>query len=356
MAAKLLQKILKLGGHNSRKRHKNSGFTLLELLVGTLIASFVIVGLLNLVVDLLQTDRREYARNETQREIQMALDYMVNDIREAAYIYDEFGLYGGGPDARPGIINNAQLPAGFTPILAFWKPETIPDHDMNALGDCRRFGLSNPLRTECDMLLVRRRSYTLVVYLQKVNDRQEFDRGWKGVSRISRFHVPKYRNVANLEKSTGYVDPSENTVKFETWPIRGDGTPAPGAGIAEGFNQVLVDFIDFPTEVRRSEVHQLDNLTPPANTQCPGATLPIDQRTYSQIPPQGAAFNNPSFMVCVSTNNTIDATGSDRGNVNQDVLVFLRGNPTGKAGVKVAPLLAVRTQAVARGVIDKQGQ
>lgn len=341
MAAKFFQTIIKWRNLSSRKQNKNSGFTVLELLVATLIATFVIVALLDLVVDLLQTDRREYARNETQREIQMALDFMVNDIREAAYIYDNTGL--------ERIRSNIQIPDGFTPILAFWKPETISDADMRALGTCDQFGQNNIRRTECDLLIIRRRAFSLVVYLHKVNDRNDSNGGWKGVSRIARFHVPKYRltGVANLEKTPGYADPQENTVTFATWPLDGSNRNQQ-SGTAQGTNQVLVDFVDYPTESRTSPLYT-DNLRAPDNPRCP------DNVNYSQIPPSNSAFNRPSFMVCVSTNNTI-GTGSDRSNANQDVLIFLRGNPTGKAGVKVAPLLAVRTQAVARGVVDKQGQ
>jgi type II secretory pathway pseudopilin PulG len=351
MATKFLQTILKWRNRSSKKRNKNSGFTILELLVATLIATFVIVALLDLVVDLLQTDRREYARNETQREIQMALDFMVNDIREAAYIYDNNGLSGGGPDRLPGIINHVDIPAGYTPILAFWKPETISDADMRDLRDCRQFGppsANNPNRTECDLLLIRRRAFSLVIYMQKVNDTTDANGGWKGVSRIARLHIPKYtlNGVRSLTRTNGYTDPQENTVKFATWPFDGSGRNLQAGSRAQGTTQVLVDFVDYPTQSRTSPLYS-DNLRAPDNPQCP------DNVNYSQIPPSNSTFNRPSFMVCVSTNNTT-GTGSDRSNANQDVLIFLRGNPTGKAGVKVAPLLAVRTQAVARGVVDKQ--
>ena len=67
---------------------KTGGYTVLELLVTVVISTIIVIALVDLVVDLLQSDRREYARAETQREMQMALDYMVNDLREAAYVYD----------------------------------------------------------------------------------------------------------------------------------------------------------------------------------------------------------------------------------------------------------------------------
>nr|BAP91653.1 prepilin-type cleavage/methylation-like [Phormidium sp. KS] len=345
MAAQLLKTLLKQQISILKKRKENRGFTILELLVATLIATMVIVVLLNMVVDLLQTDRREYARNETQREMQMALDYMVNDIREAAYVYDNIELN----DVRTFL----KLPTGFTPILAFWKPETFSDQTLNPLGNCSQFGTDAVKRPECDQLIVRRRAFSLVVYLQKQNDSNDQRDGWKGISRITRYQLNKYtqNGITNLDKTTGYVDPQENTVTFASWPRiassdssnpRG-GSVATGAGqgLAVGADQVLVDFVDFPT------TNRTDNLTPPQTPVCPGTN-------YSRIPTD-STFNSPSFMVCVSTNNTFNS-GADSSNTNQDVLIFLRGNPTGKAGVKIAPLLAVKTQAVARGVVNKQPQ
>ncbi|TAN85658.1 MAG: prepilin-type N-terminal cleavage/methylation domain-containing protein, partial [Phormidium sp. SL48-SHIP] len=66
----------------------NSGFTLTEILVSMIIAGLVMSGLLGLMVELLTSDARETARTETQREMQMALDYISSDIRESVYVYD----------------------------------------------------------------------------------------------------------------------------------------------------------------------------------------------------------------------------------------------------------------------------
>lgn len=355
MAAQLLKALIQQRIPNIRKRQKNRGFTILELLVATLIATMVIIALLDMVVDLLQTDRREYARNETQREMQMSLDYMVNDIREAAYVYNESELN----DVRTFL----NLPQGFTPILAFWKPETISDSTLNTLGNCTQFAANSPERTECDQLIVRRRAFSLIVYLQKENTAQERQQQWKGISRIARFQLNKYREngIAGLQKTPGYVDPQENTVSFASWPRVGSrtGSPATGAssGGGQGNTQVLVDFVDYPTGAPGTT--RPDNLIAPERPKCPDENLPLTQQVYSRIPSNTSSFSNqftnPSFMVCVSTNNTFNS-GADLSNTNQDVLIFLRGNPTGKAGVKVAPLLAVKTQAVARGVVNKQPQ
>ena len=71
------------------KRTNISGFTLLELLVAMLVSGIIVSGLLFLVVELLKIDRREAVLDQTQRDMQRAMDYVVDDIREAVYIYDD---------------------------------------------------------------------------------------------------------------------------------------------------------------------------------------------------------------------------------------------------------------------------
>ena len=341
MALKLF-KILLQRFHTPSRKQKMAGFTVLELLMATLIATFVLIVLMEFIIDLLQTDRREYARNETQREMQMALDYIVNDLREAAYVYDQPGV-----EAIKTYLPSNFAVKKFEPILAFWKPETIPDSDLSSL-NCN--GFVQPQQSQCNLLKIKRRAYSLVVYLLVRNDENNTVTNgvpkWKGMSRILRYQLNKYQNIANLQQSVGYVDPSENTVSFQTWPLNSNGISLQTSLPSDQNRPVLVDFVDFPYTPRP------DGLADPDNTNCPDTT------NYSRIPPENHRFNNPSFMVCVSksTVNLGTGTGTNTSSTNQDVLIFLRGNPTGKAGVKVAPLLAVKTQAVARGVIDKRPQ
>ncbi len=89
------------------------GFTLIELLVAMLIATIIVSTLLSFVTGILETNKREEAKAASQDEIQSALNYIVNDLREAVYIYDADGLTAIG----------GQLPSDTksTPILVFWK-------------------------------------------------------------------------------------------------------------------------------------------------------------------------------------------------------------------------------------------
>lgn len=354
MSAKVIQALLRRIATFSAKR-KTTGFTLIELIVTIIIAGFVITALLSFLVEMVQSDRREYARSETQREMQMALDYMVADLREAAYVYDDNELMGTkenrGPNKDvPPIKDFLTIPNGYVPILAFWKPETVPYQDSkDTLPSCD--GMSEDKKPECELLTVKRRAYTLVVYFQAENKGDD-KKKWKGQSRILRYQLRKYRTgrLNNLEKFTGYVEPAQPGINFEIWPYRdkGGGTISSDQTskpqLSEASPQVLVDFVDDP---KRTEFNgKALNIPgcPPWPKPDPTPSNPNYRRTPSQ------ADKNTSFYVCVKSHDaTVGASGA-----NQDVFIFIRGNPTGKAGIKAAPLLTVRTQAVARGVIDKR--
>ena len=336
------------------KKNQTVGFTLIELLVGLLIASFIISALLSLVVNILQTDSRENARNETQQEMQMALNYMAGELREAVYVYDNncmsTTVQGTAPtttaiatvDYCPGLQN--YLPTSLItttqkPILAFWKPETIDDtgsNSLDTLGTCS--GITDTAKNQdCLDLLIKRRTYTLVVYLQSTTS----DSTWRGKSRIKRYALTKYGSTgitaSNLTQSTGYVDPSEtDSTSFQMWPIKSsDGTNLQASlPQASGANPaVLVDFVDAPDAT---------------NT----GTVPGCDAGYIRNPT--SSTTNNSFFACVRT--AVPASGSTAvaSGVNQDVVIYLRGNANGKAGVtsdNYTPVL--QTQVLLRGVINK---
>jgi hypothetical protein len=106
--------------------------TLVELLVGAIMAFLVITPMLAFVVDMLNTDRREQVKSNTEQDVQAALDFIAQDLSQAIYIYDN----------NPAIANNANpAPTGIpallagnfippqnqnqAPILVFWKRELM---------------------------------------------------------------------------------------------------------------------------------------------------------------------------------------------------------------------------------------
>jgi len=115
---------------------KTSGFTLIELLVSMLIAGIIISTLLAFTINIMEQDRREQAKVESQGEVQAALNYISDDLQEAIYIYNSDGLtklttdtaaVPANPSAVPPTAAIPAIPAPLpsfansTPILVFWK-------------------------------------------------------------------------------------------------------------------------------------------------------------------------------------------------------------------------------------------
>ncbi len=291
-----------------------SGFTLLELLVAMIVSSIVVSGLLYLVVELLKTDRRESVLDQTQRDMQRAIDYIGDDIREAVFLYDD-----------PSVLSTqiTDLPSGATPILAFWRPDPI----TNGLPICSTAFSGDPTKlNQCEVLRVRQSAYSLVMYLQKPKDGNA---NWPGKSRIIRYKLDKYKNLANLESTPGYRDPASQGVSFRSWTRLGASTA--------GNSSVLVDFVDEP-------VPSSPLASPPSCTHL-GAG-------YSLVP-STASTTNTSFFSCIRNPNAVDGGGG-----NQDAYLFLRGNIDG-AGSGLGPigrdsaLPTLETRVLMRGVIDK---
>jgi hypothetical protein len=314
------------------RRKKNAGVSITELLVATIVAGIAITGLLAAMVELLQTDQREAAREETQQSMQTALDFIAEDLRESVYVYDgtqRRGAGGTGPfhyiyDYLPNFSSVG------TPILAFWKTEPLSasqESDLSSM-DCAR--LAQPTQQECNNLKLRRRSYSLIVYLQSTIS----DPKWPGKSRILRYELPKYdaSRFSTLAKSRGFVDPAEAN-NFPVWPLDAQNnnlqTAAGGLpSLSDSPPEVLVDFVDDPEST---------------------VSMPDCENTYGtsyvRVPSNDA--NNRSFFACV---RRIDNKIGE----NQDIILYLRGNTYGKDGANAQNELPIlQTRVTLRGVIDK---
>ncbi|PZO59934.1 MAG: hypothetical protein DCF15_02875 [Phormidesmis priestleyi] len=302
-------------------RSKSSGFTLLELLVAMIISSIVISGLLYLVVELLKTDRRESVLDQTQRDMQRAMDYISDDIREAVFLYE-----------NPSIMSTASthltdLPLGAVPILAFWRPDPI--NTAAQLPTCSAYPSTTTTFQECEVLRIRQATYSLVVYLQTPRDSNA---NWPGESRIIRYELDKYSNSATLASTPGYRDPTSEGVSFDTWTRSGSSTL--------GQKSVLVDFVDDPT-------------TPLTRTR-PCQTLdPTSTATYATVPRAASTSNtiHTSFFGCIRS-SAANAGG------NQDAYLYLRGSTDGAGGAlgplgRESSLPTLETRVLMRGVINK---
>jgi type II secretory pathway pseudopilin PulG len=101
---------------HSKPPQAEKGMTLIELLIGTVMAFLILTPMLAFVVDMLNTDRKEQIKANTEQDVQAAVDFIAQDLSQAIYIYDNAGV----TDIK------SQLPtASGTPILVFWKRKQL---------------------------------------------------------------------------------------------------------------------------------------------------------------------------------------------------------------------------------------
>jgi len=108
--------------NRSRPAQTDKGMTLVELLVGAIMAFLIITPMLGFVVDMLNTDRREQVKSNTEQDLQAAVDFIAQDLSQAIYIYDNDGVNA----IKSSLLPPTSDPAG-TPILVFWKRQLQPN-------------------------------------------------------------------------------------------------------------------------------------------------------------------------------------------------------------------------------------
>ncbi|MGL5059589.1 MAG: hypothetical protein ACRC62_06370, partial [Microcoleus sp.] len=81
--------------NHSQLEQTEKGMTLIELLIGMIMAFLIITPMLAFVVDMLNTDRREQVKANTEQDIQSAVDFIAQDLSQAIYIYDNIDINGG---------------------------------------------------------------------------------------------------------------------------------------------------------------------------------------------------------------------------------------------------------------------
>ena len=375
-------------------RSDRNGFTLLELLISMVISSIVVSSLLALVVNLLQTNQRDASRSDTQRDMQMAMDYIVSDVREAAYVYGVTQ-----PTNADGTLGNKEsclqlyndaldrgrnsrctgllgfLPRFLTspnniPVLAFWKPEPLPSSmrsscRANAQNVGRLLGEAGFNANLNAVPCVSQRMYTLVVYSLNTEPAGGFS--WKGKARITRYQLPNCIEgvvVAPNAVNPGWAAPIAKDKRPLTWPVGDTGVATsvnvqvPGIVPNPTLNFVLTDFVDFKADAAST------TYIPTSNTfggHCPNG---FDSPNGFS----GARFNS-AFYVCVRSGSLTAAAGANAATaaaiqaaaaagqgLNPEVHIVLRGNAAGRGGI---PLLTgevpfqMETRVLSRGAFGK---
>ena len=278
----------------STRKNRDHGFTLVELLIGLVMAFLVLTPLFGLMISIMNTDEKEQAKTTSEQELQTAIDFITRDLQQAVYIYDFQGVT--NKAANGGINDSLPTVTGGVPILVFWKQEVV----------------SNVIPTtgsKKDDASV----YSLVAYylINKSSDT------WSNTARIARWQIKD--GVRSPSDTSGVTcNSSYNTsIKF----VDADNCPSPGfkpfdldmnqwqrSGSFTNDPQVLVDFID---QTPRDQTN-VPNITPScANANQSSVTItPISSATMT------------SFYACVS--NYADPT--NQGQVISTVQIFIRGN------------------------------
>jgi prepilin-type N-terminal cleavage/methylation domain-containing protein len=348
------------------------GFTLTELLVAMIIGGIVSLGLLTLVLQLAEANQTDNSRTETQRDMQQAMDYIAQDLREAVFVYDGACLEGTTAGAAltattfntacPGLINhlpnagNNRMDAGggVTPVLAFWRLDPLPENVLTATTNgCRTLAGNRPTAPNQDVFAAAPhceagKTYTLVVY--GINESNTGT--WRGRSRLVRYALSQPFNADGTQNTTaGYVNPTASgRAQFQQWPYYrpSSGTQAgtviaPTVARPEGVRQVLVDFVDREKFASGTDL----------STVC---TSP------AQITPRPATVTDAykSFYACVRGNTQASRTaGTLSENVaNQEVLLVLTGNVAGRPGFNInqtnaGRLAPLQTRVMVRGILNK---
>lgn len=309
-----------------RKRAPTTGgFTLLELLVAMIISSIVIGSLLSFMLSILNTDRREQAKSNSEQELQAALDYITRDLQQAFYIYDATALNNSSTDTVKGIKD--QIPPvasapGCTsadtcrPVLVFWKREFLAGRDdsnaATAIGGLETLANGNDSKQDYF------RHSLVAYYLIKDNDTT-----WSQASRIGRFEIrdgirtaQTISGAATCHSSATATEDCKRTENsrdvyyllapskgFQLFDLSASGDLAAKMRVWKKHSDAyansvdtLIDYVDQSTA----------NVPTPA---CATGTLVPDQSTLP------AALQSGSFYACVESTST--RTLAD---------VYLRGN------------------------------
>jgi type II secretory pathway pseudopilin PulG len=319
----LLRLLLKSQHQRNRSRpdQTDKGMTLVELLVGAIMAFLIITPMLAFVVDMLNTDRREQVKTNTEQDIQAALDFIAQDLSQAIYIYDNNTINnpaGGTPGIRSQLPNNN--PGDETPILVFWKRQQI--RNAVSVNTVNRVAPKDCNNTQnCNDTYVRS---LVAYYLVGGNTPSKWCQpsGRNCPSRIERYEIREgVRNPNSTNPNQPYYE--------------GPAQVKPGQEVSAGFNpnfdlsqprlnvtqgyrfpdpEVLVNYIDHtplpPAQVPNgAKCQTLLGVTPPTG---PGA--PAFNANDLLITDTTSSLNSAnSFYACVDTSRNL-ARVTIRGN------------------------------------------
>ncbi len=283
-----LKRLLNTWQKQANKHKGSDGFTLIELLVAMILAFLIITPLLGFMIDVLNTDRQEQAKANTEQDVQAAIDFITRDLQQALYIYDAAGV-NAIKSQLPTVTNGVA-------VLVFWKREFTKE---TAITKTKVAGVDTTFNDDSFV-------YSLVAYfLVKDNSTT-----WSKSSRIARFQIQDGVLNSNGSKTcTGY-----GASKYSVCPDAGFKAfdlSQKGKTLQEKMNSwtkatenykqtplVVVDFIDSTTTTKGA----------------PTATCASSD--FSIVPPSTTTEMTGFYTCAISV-------GSDNRSVAE---VYLRGN------------------------------
>jgi type II secretory pathway pseudopilin PulG len=302
---------------NCARDRTEKGMTLIELLIGMVMAFLIITPMLAFVVDMLNTDRREQVKANTEQDIQAAVDFIAQDLSQAIYIYNNDPTTG-----IPAINSQLPPPANGIPILVFWKRQQIRDAvSVNTTPNSRVLPKdcnqppSDPSKA-CNDTYVR----ALIAYYQvKDNDATwcQPSPGSNCPSRIIRYEIREgVRNHDSTNPAAPYYDNSQ--AKDSQQVSRGFN---PNFDFNQPTKDVTLGSVFPPSEVLVNYIDHNNPQTLPAPAECQTAlgnpTAPVPGTTgTAPVPETTLKIPDPatnSFYVCVDSQRNL-ARVTIRGN------------------------------------------
>ncbi|MEG4585872.1 hormogonium polysaccharide secretion pseudopilin HpsC [Microcoleus sp. MOSTC5] len=308
----LLRLLLK--SQNQRNRsgpaQTEKGMTLVELLVGAIMAFLIITPMLGFVVDMLNTDRREQVKSNTEQDLQAAVDFISEDLSQAIYIYDQAGITATTAAKLPPPPANTTG----TPILVFWKRQLMKNSlPINTTVSTKKPSECQNKPADCNDTYV----LSLVAYYQikdsTPNSTWCQPSGGPCPSRIARYEIREpIRNPYTIDATKPYYDATDlsDSQKGSDAFNKDFDFSKPTVNVTMGANfpdpQILVNYID----------HSSTNVPIPTGTQCQsllGVTPPSPPATFNANDLLITDGSTHSFYSCVDTSKNI-ARVTIRGN------------------------------------------
>jgi len=292
--------------NRSGSAQTEKGMTLIELLIGTVMAFLIITPMLAFVVDMLNTDRREQVKANTEQDIQAAVDFIAQDLSQAIYIYDQAGITAINPATKlpPPPTNTTG-----TPILVFWKRQQIKNAvPINSAVSAKKPSDCPPDGSECNDTYV----LSLVAYYQirdtTLNSTWCQPSGGTCPTRIARYEIKDgVKNPISADPANPYyslTDSNEYAPDAAFDPSFVISKPLVNVTKGAGFKdpEVLVNYIDHSSGPTVTGNECQTALGTPMDTT--GVTPIKIPETTLRIPPAPPDSVN-SFYACVDTSKNI---------------------------------------------------